>query len=284
MQIFINFIVKFKEYIAFIALVIICMSLISVGSVSQIGGFRTILIGTMGHLQGAFSWIPNPAAIQSENRALRELNLQLSTEVTRMRQSIIENERLKRMLNFKSISETELISCEIVGRNTVEMRNYITVNTGKNDGIYKGMTARTDAGIVGTVIASTENYSLIELIANRNVKISGKITRTNIDGILSWNGDELFTLNNIPGSFDVLVGDEVVTSNFSNKYPPNIPFGKIAKVENDKSSLFLKILVQPYVNFQSLEQIFIIKQIADPERQRLIDEIEKKLKSKRSEK
>ncbi len=284
MQNFINFIVKFKEYITFVALVIVSLSLISMGSVSQIGGFRTILIGSLGHLQGAFAWLPNPAAIQSENRALRELNLQLSTEVTKMRQSVLENERLKRMLKFKNTSDKELISCEMVGRSTVEMRNYITVNTGKSDGISKGMTARTDAGIVGSIIVSTDKYSLIELIENRNVKVSGKIVRTNIEGILSWNGDDFFVLNNIPGSFDVQVGDEIVTSNFSNKYPPNIPVGKIVKVENDKSSLFLKVLVKPFVNFQSLEQIFIIKQIADPERQRIIDEIELKLKNKRSEK
>lgn len=284
MQYFINFIVKFKEYFAFVALVIISLSLISMGSVSKIGGLRTIMIGTMGQLQGIFSWIPNPASVRSENRALRELNLQLSTEVTRMRQSLLENQRLKKMLNFAENSEFELLSCEIVGKSSVEMRNYITVNKGYDFGIKKGMIARTDAGIVGIVVTVSDKYSLVELVANRNVRISATIVRNNIDGIVSWQGEDYFLINNIPNSFDVIPGDEVVTSNYSNKYPPDVPIGLITKIEEDKSSMFKKITMRSYVNFQTLEQLFIVKFIADEERQRLLDEIEKKLQSKRNEK
>ncbi len=284
MQYFINFIVKFKEYFTFVALVIISLSLISMGSVSKIGGLRTIMIGTMGQLQGVFSWIPNPGAVQSENRALRELNLQLSTEVTKMRQSLLENERLKKLLELKESTEYEMIACEIVGKSSVEMRNYITVNKGENFGIKKGMVARTDAGIVGLVIAVSGNYSLIELIANRNVKISANIIRNNIDGIISWQGEDYFVINNIPNSFDVKPGDEVVTSNYSNKYPPDIPVGLITKAEVDKSSMFMKIVMRSYVNFQTLEQLFIVKYIANEERQRLLEEIEMKLQIKKSEK
>ena len=82
-----------------------------------------------------------------------------------------------------------------------------------------------------------DNYSLIETINNRQVKISAKNIRTGTDGILVWSGDKYFFMQNIPKSFDVKVGDELITSNYSRKYPPQVPIGKVVKVEDDKSTL-----------------------------------------------
>lgn len=58
-------------------------------------------MGGIGWMQTAFSWIPNPLALKNENAALRELNLQLSDERAKIRQAIVENDKLRKMLEFK---------------------------------------------------------------------------------------------------------------------------------------------------------------------------------------
>ena len=197
MQRFINFIAKYKELITFTALVVMSLSLISLGNVAQIGGFRTVVIGSIGWLQELFAWVPKPGALQTENRAVRELNLKLSSEVTRMRHSLIENKKLRDLMNMKDKTEYSVISSEIIGKTTVEMRNYITLDKGKQDGIEKGMAVRNDAGLVGTIVIASDNYSLVELIINRNVKIAGKVQRTLVSGILVWEGGENLFMKNI---------------------------------------------------------------------------------------
>lgn len=278
MQSLIDFVARFKELITFAALVIICLSLISIGNVSQIGGFRAILIGTVGNLQQLFSWIPNPQALRNENRALRELNLQLSTEVIRMREASVENNRLRKMIEFQQVATLPMIPAQVVGKSVVEMRNFMTINRGSSDSITVGMPVRTDAGLVGMIVGVSSNFSIVELITNRNVKISSRILRTGIDGISVWSGGENFILNNIPESFDVQEGDYVVTSDFSNKYPTGIPFGEIIEVVEDPSSLFKKIYIEPFANISSLEQVFVVKFLPDPERLKLIEQIEEQLK------
>ncbi len=278
MQSLIDFVARFKELITFTALVIICLSLISIGNVSQIGGFRAILIGTVGNLQQLFSWIPNPQALRNENRALRELNLQLSTEVIRMREASVENNRLRKMIEFRQMAAHPMIPAQVVGKSVVEMRNFMTINRGGGDSIAVGMPVRTDAGLVGMVVGVSAKYSIVELITNRNVKISSRILRTGIAGIAVWDGGENFMLNNIPESFDVVKGDYVVTSDFSNKYPTDIPFGEIIEVVEDPSSLFKKIYIKPFANINSLEQVFVVKFLPDPERMELIEQIEEQLR------
>jgi rod shape-determining protein MreC len=280
-QSIVNFVAKFKEFITFTALVVISLSLIASGKLAELGGFRTTVIVATAWLQEGFSWIPNPGALRNENRALRELNLQLSQEVMKMRNSVIENDRLHKLLDFKIKSPDVVISAEVVGRNSIEMRNYMTIDKGSNQGIELGMAVRTDAGLVGLVIGTSANYSMVELILNRNVKISGTIQRTGINGIFSWNGGQFFNLKNIPGSFDVKKGDIIMTSNYSNKYPSNIPLGEIIEIKEDKSSLFQKLLIKSSVNLESVEQVFVVKTIPDPERRKLLLDMETFLKTKK---
>jgi rod shape-determining protein MreC len=273
-----NLIVKFKDYVALILLAIISLALISMGDVSKIGGYRAFVVGSIGWLEEAFAWVPNPDALKTENRAVRELNLYLSSELIKYRQSVSENKKLREMLDFKQGVSIPMISAEVIGRSTIELREYVTINKGKKDGVARGMSVRTDAGLAGTVEVVGDNYSLIETLNNQQVKISAKIDRTGISGILVWSGLKYFNLENIPKSYDVKVGDELITSNYSRKYPPGVPIGKVVKVEEDKSTLFQKISVMPYVSFPTLEQLFVVQYVSDPERLHLIEKMEERLR------
>ncbi|MFW5701969.1 MAG: rod shape-determining protein MreC, partial [Bacteroidota bacterium] len=77
-------------------------------------------------------------------------------------------------------------------------------------------------------------------------------------------------------------GDEIITSNYSNKYPAEIPIGEIASVGDDPGSLFLRIEVRPFVNFSTLQQVFVIDTLPDPERQNLIRRMEDRLRAQKS--
>jgi rod shape-determining protein MreC len=283
MQGLIDFVIKFKNYISFVALVVISLSLISMGSVNKIGGFRTIVIGSMGWFQEIFAWVPNPAAVKNENKALRELNLQLSTEVTRMREAVVENRALRNMLNYSQKPDYPFETVEIVGRTTLQMRDYMMINKGKNSGLLEGMPVRTDAGLVGILIGASNNYGLLEVILNRDIKISAKCQRSQYPGLIVWEGGEFMLMKNVPKSYDIKTGDIIITSNYSQKYPENIPIGEVIVSREEKGELFLKIVVKPLVNFATVEQAFVLKQLPNPEKSLLINEIDEKLKLRKLE-
>ena len=266
MQRLLEFLYRFKEYSALSGLTLFSLILMNIGNTTELGGYRSIVVGGIGWMQSAFSWIPNPIALKNENAALRELNLQLSDERAKIRQSIIENAKLRKMLEFKKASTTPLITADIVGKTTTEARNYATINRGKKDGVEVGMPVVTDAGLVGHVVGTSDGYSVMRLLINRESRIAGKIQRSRIDGILIWDGEDALTMKNIPKSYDVQVGDEVITSSYSNRYPANIKIGTVMETRDDGTSLFRKILVKPSVNFLTLEQVFVMKLLPNSER------------------
>jgi len=261
-----EFLYRFKEYAALCGFTFISLIMMNFGNTTELGGYRSIVVGGIGWMQSAFSWIPNPIALKNENAALRELNLQLSDERAKIRQSIIENAKLRKMLEFKKASNIPLISADIVGKTTTEARNYATINRGEDDGIEVGMPVVTDAGLVGLIVGTSDDYSVVRLLINRESRIAGKIQRSRIDGILIWDGEDALTMKNIPKSYDVQVGDEVLTSSYSNRYPSNIKIGTVMETRDDGTSLFRRILVKPSVNFITLEQVFVLKLLPNPER------------------
>ena len=93
--------------------------------------------------------------------ALRELNLQLSDERAKIRQAIVENDKLRKMLEFKKEHDKELITSDIIGKTTTEVRNFATINRGENEGIQVGMPVVTDAGLVGLIVGTSANFSVV---------------------------------------------------------------------------------------------------------------------------
>ncbi|MBN8572575.1 MAG: rod shape-determining protein MreC [Candidatus Kapaibacterium sp.] len=277
----IELVVRFKEIVSLCALIVICFSLMSWTHTGQLGGFRAVIVGGIGWMQSAFAWIPNPVSMKSENAALRELNLQLSEERASIRQALIENATLRKMLEFKKQSPYQVISADIVGKTTTEVRNFVTINKGEADSIKEGMPVITDAGLIGTIIGTSSGFSIAQLLINRDSRIAAKILRSRIDGIVTWEGEQDLVMKNIPKSYDVKVGDEVVTSEYSNRYPNNIRIGWVSKTIDEPTSLFRRILVKPSANFSTLEQVYVAKVIPNPERLNLEREIEARLRERR---
>lgn len=276
MQRFIAFVVRFKNYIALCVLVVMSFSLMSFGDLAQLGGFRAVIVGSIGWMQSLFAWIPNPVALKSENTALRELNLQLSLESSRSRQAMVENTTLRKMLELQPMVEYRLIAADVVGKTTTQMRNYATINKGTADGVKEGMSCVTDAGLVGLIIGASDHYAVVQLLLNRDTRVAAKIQRSRVDGIIGWDGEQTLSLKNVPRSFDVQAGDLVLTSNYSAKYPPNVIIGRVSQVADENNSLFRKVVVEPAVNFATVEQVFVVEFLPDSERVALERDIEER--------
>lgn len=281
MQQIVDFIIRFKEYITLVALIIISMSLISLGDLSRIGGFRTVLVGAFSWFSETFSIIPNTNALKNENKALRDLNLTLSNEITFSRKALLENDNLKEMLALKDNSSYKYEPASVVERTTIEMRNYFMIDKGSKAGICAGMAVRTASNLIGIVSGTTSNYSMVEGMNNREIKVSAKTERVGVDGLIVWEGGDKLIFRNVPTSYDVKIGDNIVTSDMSSRFPSNIPIGKVTSKKQEVGNLFTKIEVTPYMDLSDVQQVFVIKHIKDPEREHLINRIDQLIQNRK---
>jgi rod shape-determining protein MreC len=78
-------------------------------------------------------------------------------------------------------------------------------------------------------------------------------------GIVGWNGNVWLDLHYIPKNIPVRIGELVITSGLSEIYPPELKIGVVVDIEESEGELFKKVQVTPAVNFNSIEEVFIIR-------------------------
>ena len=251
--------------------------MLNYGNANKISGFKIFMITNMIKAQDIAPFLANSSSIQAENKALRDYNLRLSKELIRNREAIAENDRLRGIIGFKETFDKDIIPAEVNGFSQYNFKLFLSLEVGRNNGIRRNMPVRTDAGLVGIVNLVSDNHCLVETLKNRDTKVAAKVLRTAVNGLIEWEGGEEYILSNIPNSYDVNEGDLVITSNFSNRFPEGIPIGRVCKINKSTNSLFLDIKVRPLVNYNSLTQVFVVKDIPNPERDSLIKALEEKL-------
>ncbi|HQY21635.1 MAG TPA: rod shape-determining protein MreC [Ignavibacteria bacterium] len=259
------FLLSIKEYLIFSLVIIISLILIFSNDNSQVRFFRAIAVGFIGTIQSGVSAVPNVFEIQKENQFLREKNIELSNKLSELKEAKLENIRLTKLLGLKNSNISGIIIASIVNKSLIQARNTITLNVGESDSIKINMPVITDDGLVGRIVSTSKNYSIAQILLNRNMNISVKVQRSRVDGILNYDGSENVTISNIAKSADVKAGDVILTSEYSNYFPAGIPVGIVTE-EGNLDNLFKKVIVKPLVNFTSLEEVFVLKRLPENER------------------
>lgn len=259
----------FKEYVVLALLVILSFILLSLNDNTQIRTIRSYTIGIVGVLQNAISIVPNVFALQRENEILRQQNVMLADEVSRLREARLENARLREVLGLRERSALRLIPGEVVGKSLHLMRNTVTLNVGTAHGVTPDMPIISESGLVGKVVASSSNYSIGQLLINTDFRASAKVQRSRVVGIVYWSGRETLELRNVAKTQDVMVGDVVVTSEYSNVFPRDLRIGVVSHVSEREGGLFKEIQIKPAVDFTRLEHVFIAAFTPNAERKEL---------------
>ena len=156
--------------------------------------------------------------------------------------------------------------------NTVSLpNNTLTIERGENQGVKKDMGVIGPSGVVGTVISTSGNYAIVMSMLNRQSRVSSRLKKTGESTTVIWDGiDPNYVLmNNIPRSVQVAIGDSVVTSNYSDLFPPGILVGTVAEIVNNKSSNFYTLRLKTATNFYSVEHVMVVENVLRNEQKML---------------
>lgn len=215
-------------------------------------------------LRNSVSFIVNIREIKNENELLRKENLELKDKAIGYDALLNENERLTQMLNFKKQrTEYTYLGCDIIGKSGDNWLDGFIINRGLKDGVKDRMIVVTGAGLVGQVTAVGDNWAIVQSLINENIAVAAMLhsTRENdgvVKGYRDYNDKLLAKLYYLPLDSKVKEGDIVMTSGLGGLYPKEIKIGTVIAVEEDKGKLIKNALIEPSVDFNKLEEIFVV--------------------------
>lgn len=256
----------FKEYLLAGSLIAVSLALLALNDTRQIRSIRSHAVVAVGVLQGVVNTIPAYFNLRQENAALRDMNVALSDEVSRLREARLENIRLRELVGLQQKPARHYRSATVVGKSLQLLRNTVTLDVGERDGVRVPMPIVSESGLVGKIIFTESRYSVGQILLNRDVRVSAKVQRSRVDGIIQWDGGETLILRNVAKSLDVQPGDVVITSDYSSLFPPGIKIGTVLASTLAPGSLFRSIDVAPSVDFARLEEVFVVLSTPDSAR------------------
>ena len=256
---------QFKEYAVLAGLIAASLILLALNDNPQVKHIRTLATVAYGLAQEQLIFIPNYFSLESENQLLRRTNVELADQANRLREERLENIRLRQLLGLRQELPFDVVAGEVIGKNLTLLRNTLTINIGRADGVEPLMPVIGDGGLVGIVVSVTEHFAIVNLLLNVDFRASAKIERSRVDGIIAWDGGRLM-MKNVAKTLDVKIGDVVLTSTYSSTFPADIRIGVVGDVKEQAGTLFRTIIVTPSVDFVKLEEVFVLTSEPDSER------------------
>lgn len=201
--------------------------------------------------------------LKDNNNALQKQNIDLELKIARLETALLNYTDTSgiALLRLKEAEEFSLIPGRVIKNSVSQLRNYLTLNIGRVDGVLPKMGVANAQGIVGVVSHVSDHYSVVIPVLNPEIRISCKLKKSNASGSLVWEGmDRRFAyLQEIPPYVAVSKGDTIVTSGYSAIFPEGIMVGIVDEYEVGEDANFLKLKVRLSTRFDAISNIRVIR-------------------------
>lgn len=248
-----------KDYIVLTVILAFSILIILNNNQPQVNWIRSNVLNLFGKWQNTVSSIYEYRAIKLENEILRERLALLSFENSLMEEAVIENNRLRNLLDFKRKSSFDLIPASLISRNYQGFSHVFFINVGESEGVTSNMPVVSSEGLIGKISFPVNNGSLVQALDDLNFRVSATIQRSRVKGIIKPDINSNLRLDYVPVISDVVEGDVVLTSGISDIFPGGIEIGYVSEIDTIKTEHFKVIHIEPSVDLMNVEEAFVIR-------------------------
>lgn len=254
--------------VAFFGIIIFSLnkqsSSIASGVGTVVSPLQSIIYNVNDNVKNSFEFFLNFSKVKKENEALKAENIDLQNKLIEYSRIKEENIRLREVLKYaESKNNYDYVGVDIIGYSGGNITDGYVINKGTKDGIEKDMVVISAEGLVGKVTRAETNYSIIQSIINENIAVSVMVQSTRettgiLRGVTDSKNRNLTKIYNLPIDSNIKEGDVILTSGLGMVYPKEIRVGVVLSVETDNLRVMKNAIVKPYVDFNKLEELFII--------------------------
>jgi rod shape-determining protein MreC len=250
--------VRNKHHVSFIFALILSFSLLLTKDIPGVIYLRQVSIDFVQWISAPITKLKSLRAVEEENALLREKNMQYSLQFQELYSLETENRQLRSMLSFQREKELEMIASKVINKGTEPGLESILIDVGSSDGVQVDFPVVMPEGLVGKTILVGESTSLVQLISDVNFRISVRILPSGATGILRWNGDDQCEVREVHANLEINAGDQIVSSGYSNIYPPNMAIGTVTEVMRKRGSFQQSVTAKVSSQLGALMNVFVI--------------------------
>lgn len=233
--------------------------------------FSNVFNELTGKVREGYSGIETFFSLRKENDLLREENARLRNQLREDyawpdSSSLLVNDTL-RIDTLVQYRKFVYLPSRVIGNTVNSERNHIMLHRGAQQGVQVGMAVTSPSGVLGTVIGVSDNMSVVMSLLHAQTRIVAVLKRGGGYGEVSWDGEDprFVQLTKIPRTTEVRKGDSVVTSQYSDKYPPGQLVGFVERISEDPQSGTFDLVLRTAVDFRNVHHAYVIRNLQQGE-------------------
>ncbi len=268
----IEFLFRYKHWFLFFSLEVLALLLLFNSRIHH-SAIRTSAINSfVGYSNDIANKWYGYIELKKENEELLTEKAKIENKYLQLLQDF-ENYKANNTLILDSINRESncevLLTAQIISTSKVSGNPFFIINRGSQDGVKRNMGVVGKSGVVGSIMSTSEHYSIIIPITNPNFQLNCLSKQTGSSGTLVSYGVEQFcSLKNIPQHINLVVGDSILTGKDSYIFPEGLLVGRISN--NHKQTQHNVSLA---TDFNRLHNVYIINKKKDVELSKLEEEI-----------
>jgi rod shape-determining protein MreC len=228
-----------------------------------------LLLDGLAPFQVALAWLRRSASgvwagyfdlvdTQQENVVLRERVDVLQSEIVRLTELELANQRLRDLLQFRSTIEGEVLGARVIARDPTLSVQTFTIDRGERDGVRRGMAVLSPQGVVGQITQASRTASRVLLLTDHNSGIDAFVQRSRARGIVQGAHEEGCHMKYLRRDEDVVSGDRVLTSGLDGIFPKGVLIGDVVEVARRHRDLLQVAVVRPSAEFDRIEEVLVV--------------------------
>jgi rod shape-determining protein MreC len=193
------------------------------------------------------------ARLESENAALMQ-------ELEQYRNMESDYRLMLELFNHaRQTPDYQRVTANVIGRDPNPAIRSIVIDRGLEDGVRPDMPVEGPRGLVGRVYRSSNYSAQVILITDTSNTVPARLANSRATGNLRGGGvaGNLY-LEWIDQRYQVSVGEIVITSGLGGRVPRDLIIGRVVDVQRTEADLFQRAEVQPAMDFNALEVVFVI--------------------------
>lgn len=286
-----DFFIRHKSVVAFAGFTLFCLISLSLQSTSFVFSlegvgsalvtpFQRVYDGIQGGISTFWAGFTDLKKVRNELEETRKKLHKyesISMELTEIKR---ENARLRRLLDMKARIEYDSVAASVISKDPDNWFRTIVINRGASDGIRVNMPVVAYQGgvkaVVGKITEVRGNISRVIPIISPSIRIGVKLQDSRFPGLLTGYSASarLCVIDYIGRAAIIRFGEYVITSGQAGIFPPGMLIGRVIKSDNVEASAYQSAVVKPVVDYNLLEQVFVITRDPDEELMKVFEEQE----------
>ena len=230
------------------------------GLAAVFGGGQNLLLGSARAVSSWVETVREAHAMRNARDELRDRVARLEWELT-VQRGMLERARGFTSLDAVAMDLGEPVSGEIVGVSASPLDRTVTVNRGSRHGIERDAPVMAATGVVGRIVTVGPGVSQVELLSSSTAAVAVITSSSRTRGVVraadGEDGASDYRLHFVPVGQRIAIGEEVISSGLDRLYPKGLLVGRVSAV-HEGAGLLLEIAVEPAVDFDTLERVFVL--------------------------